>query len=100
MLRLVRKVEKRVKMSVHYVPPRDPNAAQLQQVKDKISQVLNKYIGGRGKETKVGKATIEMIDALGPLLKLNKGPGKGATIMTEAATRNKYGTMTKGPSNI
>ncbi len=99
MLRLAQKVEK-IKMSVHYVPPRDPNAAQVQQIKEKISQVLNKYIGGRGKGTKVEKATVEMIDALGPLLKLNRGPTKGATIMTEAATRNEYGTMTKGPNNI
>lgn len=87
-------------MSAHFVPPRDPNTAQINQIRDKIAAVLNQYISGRGKETKVTKAVDELIKTLRPLLKIAPPASKGATVMTEAATRNEYNNFTKGPNNL
>jgi len=90
-------------MTYKFIPARDPNEARLEQVETSIVQVLiNGHISGRGKETKAAKAAKEIIQALGPLLKLTPKSTKGATIMTPAASmKNKEtGTFRKGPSNL
>lgn len=73
-------------MSVHYVPPTDPNEVRLEQIRKKLSAVLESHISGRGKETKIKKAVDEAILAIRPLLKIAPKPSKGATMMTEAAS--------------
>jgi len=87
-------------MSATFIPPRDPNEQRMKSIRDKITQVLNVHINGRGKEKKVSKAVDEIISTLRPLLKIQEGSDKGATVMTESATRNTYGKFTKGPSNL
>lgn len=82
-------------MSVHYVPPRDPNEARLEQIREAISTVLQSHISGRGKDTKIKKAADDIIVALKPLLKLPAKPDKGATVMTEASSLGR-----KKPNNL
>jgi len=82
-------------MSAHFIPPKDPNEARLEQIKKAITQVLDSHISGRGKETKIAKAADDLILTLEPLLKLAPKASKGATIMTEAGSVGK-----KGPSNL
>jgi hypothetical protein len=82
-------------MSVHYIPPRDPNEVRVTQIQDAITEVLNSHISGRGKETKIKRATADIITALKPLLKLAPKASKGATVATEASSAGR-----KGPNNL
>ena len=82
-------------MSTHFIPPRDPNEVRMAQIQDAIGLVLTNHISGRGKETKIKRATDDIILALRPLLKLAPKPDKGATIMTEASSMGR-----KRPNNL
>ena len=82
-------------MTTKFIPPRDPNEVRMGQIKAAISNVLDAHISGRGKETKIEKATDDIVTALRPLLKLAKKPDKGATVMTEAGSMGR-----KGPDNL
>ncbi len=73
-------------MTVTHIPPRDPNETRMKQIQDAIKQVLDSHISGRGKETKIKRATDDIITVLRPLLKLAPPPSKGATMMTEAGS--------------
>jgi len=86
-------------MTVKYIPPRDPNEGRVERIQDAIIGVLNSHISGRGKETKIKRAADDIINVLRPLLKLSSSPSKGATVMTEAATKIEGGYR-KGPSNL
>lgn len=84
-------------MGAHWIPPRDPNEVRLEQIRGVITEVLQSHISGRGKETKIKKASDDIITVLRPLLKLASEPTKGATVMTEAASMR---NAKKGPSNL
>jgi len=87
-------------MTVKFIPPRDPNELRLKQIEDAITQVLNNHIHGRGRDTKIKLAVSDVILALRPLLKIAPAPSKGATVMTESASRNEGGGFTKGPQSL
>ena len=89
-------------MPAKFVPPTDPNAERRRnQALTTIKNVLAGYISGRGKETKIERAALEVFNALGSMLKMPAKPDKGATVMTEAASsRNVAGKYTKGPNNL
>lgn len=73
-------------MSVHHIPPQNPNEVRIVQIKSAIAQVLQSHISGRGRDTKIERAATDIIKAIEPLLKLAPKPSKGATVMTEAGS--------------
>lgn len=90
-------------MTVKFIPPRDPRAARVEKARARLSETLGPFITGKNKAARLEQAISEVMDVFMPLLKLPSEPSKGATVMTEAATRrppDEGGGFRKGPSNL
>jgi hypothetical protein len=87
-------------MTVHHIPPRDPNEDRLKRIRASLTEVLRPYITGKKKDDKLEEAVTKAIGAIRSQLKL-KNPRHGATVMTEAASnKDQSGNFRKGPNNL
>jgi len=91
-------------MSTFYVPPADKRMVAIEHIKNQIKDAVRPFIKGRGKkviEAHLDMATSAIIVAITPILKIPKGPSKGATVMTEAAAQRNpaTGEFLKPPEN-
>jgi len=86
-------------MSTHHVPPKDAKAERLSKARARVLETLSPFITGKDKDARLTQAIDGVMAVFTPLFKFSSD-SKGATVMTEAATRNEAGTFSKGPKNL
>lgn len=86
-------------MNVQYIPPVDAREVRIQQMQEKITNVVKDIYKGKGRQKQTDDLVAALMVVITPHLRL-PSEAKGATVMTEGAALKQGGRYKKAPNNI